>query len=547
MNIVFVQAYDVNSPATFLSAPLGLYRVAFYLESECQGVSCDVCDPNLYHPEGQGALEGFLRNVSSKGPDIIAYSPLHYTLEWDIYLMHVAHKISPNSLHVVGGQHASFAFQELFKYCPFLDLGIVGEGERPMAEVVKKIQEVGLKRVKEAPWRELVHVPGARFPKYPQYLPNVAMSEDEFVEATFRLDFGERMRTNRYWEYVANNFPMKMTPSIARDVLSVKPYTTNFCPMGCSFCSTTQFYRDAGDSSAKIRSIRGRDLKNYLSSIKESCPNVASVYFKDDLWFLRGGTKEDLQEDMIAAWEGTEGTMGIFAKARADTFVDPLTLETDEELLDMARSCNFRKISIGIESFDATELDHYNKNLGPNGPEVNRRALSALRMYGIKPIAYLILSCDISTIDSIFTTVLNAVYEIEAGTIVKINPWLYSLPGTKLAAAHRMRDDLIEKIPIPGLFGQYVERIVEIPPNEVRAKFLMREYKKRSKVLESDAHGIVFHSTPLRLRSLVLCGIDLNFHPVDTNTGQPIDLQMLSERLSAFIASNIEEEEFSEA
>jgi radical SAM superfamily enzyme YgiQ (UPF0313 family) len=612
--VLFVQAYDHASPESFLSVPLGVHRVGAHCEAKVPGVHCDYYDPNLHHPSstpkgefpGLEKLKTFMHDgMDGKGPyDVFAISPLHFTWEYDLANMFNAEEIARSmgrldqTLFISGGQQTSFikGAEFLKDTWPAVDAIVAGEGEKPMEGILRQIKEHGAKKVK-ANQNYLEQVPGLYLPDRKWITAaNIPMTPTEYVAATMRLDFGKWMRSEDYWAWIMNNYTEEQLADrdMQRKIRVAKPYTTNFCPMDCFFCSTTNFLRDAGMSNtivegakgkkgfAKVVGIRGKILGDYTRKILDTNKRVLTVYFKDDLWFIRGSggdmeLPQDFMRDIRDAYPGKHmrkirdgrdrGDRGLmndlaelwrikndpeyvdreisyFGKARVDTFVNDKTQEVDWLLLAATKRAGFNAISFGVESFDQAELNHFNKKIEDNGPLTNTRALQACQEMGIDVIAYMILSCDISTPDSIMTSVDHASVLSTQGHVIKINPFLFSLPGTQLAEINEAKrsSTLTREFTIPGYPDFKVERIQKIFPENKTAQELMMQfderlpaYKEMMKSRLGISHWISEIGTPTQFRLLLDIAKEMNLAPKNTNTGKEIDLDSRIVMLDEFI------------
>lgn len=581
IRVLSIQAYDRNSPESFLSVPLGIHRMGFWCEDRVEGVKFDFLDPNLYFPNGaEKAQEVLAKGMDGKGPyDVITFSPLHFTLEHDLGIMYSAGKISPQSLFVAGGQQAAFANEQLYGNWDQLDAVFVGEGEKPMEELLHMVKQHGVDYLKKNP-KEMQDIPGARLRGSYGGPPNPAMSHEDYVTATRNLDFGPRMRSHDYWQWIEKRYSEEELKSmdLLRKIRVVKPYTTNFCPKNCSFCSTTKFYRDAGDGQAKVRGLRGRELSDYLRLILDTNQDALTIYFKDDLWFIRGkargeqdttdygrlvrqfaqehldkkvplklngdrGLLEDLMELHAVRTDPAYAERGVsyFGKARVDTFVDK-QLNVDWTLLAASKLAGFDSISFGVESFDREELDHFNKCMGENGPAMNRLALEACKQAGIHVVAYMILSSDISTPDKIMTSVDEASLLTHEGHTIKINPWLYSLPGTDLEELHRTSSPEVqrERYEIPGHPGKAIERVTRIFPRDQSARELMERFEERLPSFKQNmmeqlgrTHFISELNTPTQFILLYQIAKEMGIEARNTNSGKRIDFDERVKMLAA--------------
>ena len=526
LKVLMIQAWDGGRLDYFVSPPLGINRVRKWAENEL-GPSVDIeCfDPNMH----LDARERLKRKVAETSYDVMAFSPLHLTMENDLALMHDIHTISPNALYVAGGQQSAFAWDLIGKYAPFMDAIITGEGEKPFTEILKITLENSVSAVSRSPGTYLGKIPGmyvkgqGRNPGF-----NMAMGDEDFKKATFLLDFKD-LDIESYWAVLEHNRSEEelKDPKWMSKIYTLKPYTTNYCPMNCSFCSTTNFYKDAGDGRAPVTGIRGKDLEDYITGLFENQPRARTVLFKDDLWFIRGkGGRVALLEDLAALKKVREKfpnrDVGYHGKARVDTFVDPKTLVIDEELYKATVDAGFRGISFGLESFDVEELDYYNKRLGPNGPEVNKLAALSATGHGLNVVSYIILSGLVSRPDTIFRTLKGCTDLVSRGEIVTMNPYLYALPGTDIARDIENHPELVETktYPVPGYPEMSVERVVKIAPRDKRAREIIDEFETRMPNHKEETQKrlkvkdwICEFSTPAQLELIAKIGLEKEFFP----------------------------------
>lgn len=526
LRALMIQAWDGGRIDYFVSPPLGVHRVRRWAENALgSDVSIECFDPNLY----TDARERLTKKVTETPYDVIAFSPLHLTMENDLALMHDVHRIRPNSLYVAGGQQSAFAEELLSKHAPFINAIVTGEGEKPFTEILRTVLKNSVGVILGSPKNYLGHVPGmyvtghGRNPGF-----NGAMSDDDFRKATFLLDFSD-LDINSYWDILeGNRSEEELKDSKWKSkIYTLKPYTTNYCPMNCSFCSTTNFYKDAGDGRAPVTGIRGKILEDYITTILEKQPKARTVLFKDDLWFIRGrGGRKALLEDLASLKRVREKfpdrDIGFHGKARVDTFVNPKDLVVDHELYEATVNAGFRGISFGLESFDVDELVYYNKKLGVNGPEVNKLAVLSSTQHGLNTVSYIILSGLVSTPDSLFKTLDGCTNLVVNGEIVKINAYLYALPGTDIDRDIKLNPSLAEtkSYQVPGYPGMAVERVVKISPKDDRARIIIDEFEKRMPNHEMETQKrlgvhdwISEFSAPAQLDLLAMIGLEKKFFP----------------------------------
>ena len=136
--ILLVGPYDPNcGEYTFLAPPLGVWRLAGVLGAA--GVDVAVFDPNCCEGSVERSLE---REMLSGTWDVIGISTTGMTLRFDLELAHAARRMAPRALLIAGGMEATFSPELMFELGPF-DRVVLGEGERPLLELVARLREDG--------------------------------------------------------------------------------------------------------------------------------------------------------------------------------------------------------------------------------------------------------------------------------------------------------------------------------------------------------------------------------------------------------------------
>src|SRR3954469_20331440 len=134
--ILLIGPYDPHcGEYTFLAPPLGVWRLAGVLQKS--GAHVRVFDPNCVTGTPPLALE---RELQSTEWDLVGVSTTGMTLRFDLELAHLTRRLAPHALIVAGGMEATFRPELMFELGPF-DLVVLGEGERPMREIVSRLRE----------------------------------------------------------------------------------------------------------------------------------------------------------------------------------------------------------------------------------------------------------------------------------------------------------------------------------------------------------------------------------------------------------------------
>src|SRR5579872_2255005 len=176
-SVLLIGPYDPHcGEYTFLAPPLGVWRLAGVLQRA--GVAARVFDPNCTSMPVQRALE---RELLSEPWDIVGVSTTGMTLRFDLELAHIVRRVLPDALLLAGGMEATFRPELLFELGPF-NLIVLGEGERPLLELVARLRE----------GRALGGIPGTAERSHDGRIlsiPQRALDREELREAIFSTPY----------------------------------------------------------------------------------------------------------------------------------------------------------------------------------------------------------------------------------------------------------------------------------------------------------------------------------------------------------------------
>jgi radical SAM superfamily enzyme YgiQ (UPF0313 family) len=415
--LLLVGPYDPKcGEFTFLAPPLGVWRLCGVLCAA--GIDCDVFDPNCCDGPPADELEAML----TQGWDVIGFSTTGMTLNFDIELASVARKVSPKALMVAGGMEATFNAELLFRFKVF-DMIIMGEGEKPLLEIAARLaRSEPLDRI---PGTAVLN-PFGFLNKFPQHSLNTA----ELRDAIFQTPY-ERMPYQRYWKRLEQSYRVgELAVKAEREarlaeIRSVRLITLNYCPMGCTFCSSTNFLNEAKGGVAPIARLNPEECMRMILRIVSTLPQVRSIIFQDDIFVFTSDQRViPLCKAIIAA------------KAKGDIPVDLSFISTNridamspERLLWM-RKAGFRVLGFGIENFSDRVLIEFNK--AKIIPHIEPNLTEALRL-GITPFLDLILTSPRSEMADLAQTINRASYWLEAGCEMGMYPWVIPFSGAAMA------------------------------------------------------------------------------------------------------------------
>jgi radical SAM superfamily enzyme YgiQ (UPF0313 family) len=417
--VLLIGPYDPHcGEYTFLAPPLGVWRLAGVLEAA--GIRAKVFDPNCCRDAPQRALERELMGCG--GWDIVGVSTTGMTLRFDLELAHIVRRFAPAALIVAGGMEATFRPQLMFDLGPF-DWVILGEGERPLTELAERL---GAGRPLDGIPGTVRRTPEGRLVSIPQR----ALNRIELKDAIYRIPY-DKMPYGAYWERLEAAYRVGSLPSKAAreaqlaEIRSVRLITLNYCPMGCTFCSSTNFLHQAQASVASVARLEAEECLYMIERIIEAHPRTRTVIFQDDIFcFTRDQRILPLCEGIIAAKES--GRLPAALQFISTNRIDAMT----PARVSAMRRAGFRVLGFGIESFSKRVLGEFNK------AQIHRHIepmLSAALAEGVTPFLDLILSSPRAALEDVAETLREAFRWLRAGCEIGMYPYVIPFSGAAFA------------------------------------------------------------------------------------------------------------------
>jgi len=483
--VLLIGPYDPHcGEYTFLAPPLGVWRLAGVLESS--GAHVKVFDPNCCVIPPQRALE---REILQSPWDVIGVSTTGMTLRFDLELAYVARRLAPKAIIVAGGMEATFRPDLMFELGPF-DLVVLGEGERPLTEIVRRL------RCGEP----LDAVPGTASKANGSIVKRTqrALSREELRAAIFSTPYA-RMPYSAYWSRLEEAYRVGQLPTKAArearlaEIRSVRLITLNYCPMGCTFCSATNFLHESQGHVAAVARLEADECLTMIGRIVASHPGVRTIIFQDDIFaFTQDRRVLPLCEGIVAAKE--RGELPRELQFISTNRIDAMS----PDRLAAMRSAGFRVLGFGIESFSRRTLAEFNK------AQIHRHiepALSAALELGITPFLDLILSSPRSSLEDVAETLRESYRWLLRGCEIGIYPYVIPFSGAAFARDPSLAPHTTHaRRHVAGTDIEWEQpaKILPIDPT-VREAVLRIEsnFESRIAALEEVAH------LPSRVRSLV--------------------------------------------
>jgi radical SAM superfamily enzyme YgiQ (UPF0313 family) len=494
IRILLTGPYDPNcGEFTFLAPPQGVWRLAGHMNRN--GHTCKVFDPNNCKRSPHDEFEQLLREEDW---DIVGFSTTGMTLRYDLELCSLAKAVRPGALFIGGGMEATFS-PELVGRLAGLDLIILGEGEKPLLEAASRLQSGD----------PLMGIPSTAVPLRDGTVHKVhgyALAGDEFRDAVVGTPYQE-MPYRDYWERLENAMQIGSLPDKAEretrlsEIRSVRIPTLNYCPMACTFCSSTNFLHEVQGKVAKVTRLEAEDCLNLIDIVLHSYPDVRTIIWQDDIFVFTNDSRIDpLCHGII---EGKKsGRFPSYLSFISTNRIDAMS----DARLRLMHEAGFRVLGFGVESFSKKVLGEFNKDqiyrhIDPN--------LARALRYGLKPFLDLILTSPRSTADDLHETLTRAYHWIQRGCEVGLYPYIIPFSGSKMADDPELKPFTIsEQITVPDTDISWLQP-QKILPIDAECRDLICEIERRFEArLSSLTESAVSHM-PSRTRSLIWLSVSL--------------------------------------
>ena len=492
-SVLLIGPYDPHcGEYTFLAPPLGVWRLAGVLGAA--GIEAKVFDPNCCREAPQRALE---RELLSGDWDIVGVSTTGMTLRYDLELAHIVRRMLPRSIIVAGGMEATFRPDLMFELGPF-DLAVLGEGEHPLLELVSRVRA-------RQPLGGITGTAERNKDGNIITMPQHALTREELRDAIYSTPY-DKMPYSAYWERLESAYRIGALPSKAAreahlaEIRSVRLITLNYCPMGCTFCSATNFLHEAQGSVASIARLEADECLHMIERIVACHPRARTIIFQDDIFsFTRDRRILPLCEGIIAAKHS--GRIPAQLQFISTNRIDAMT----PERLSAMRRAGFRVLGFGIESFSQRVLGEFNK------AQIHRHIepmLTAALATGVTPFLDLILSSPHAQLEDVAETLKQAYRWLREGCEIGMYPYVIPFSGAAFARdpslapyTHHVR----RQVAGTGISWQQPAKILPMDPVVTDVILRMeRSFEEMLAPLEKEVAHL-----PSRVRSLlwILCSL----------------------------------------
>lgn len=333
--------------------------------------------------------------------DIIGFSILDATIEYDIAKINKARQLCPNAILVGGGSQATLNYQTLFDKSQ-LDMVVLGQDPFAMLRIANE-ETFSLFKPKSA--TGIVMRNHAK-----------PVTTEEWTEWIYELDF-QAMHQDLYWKKTACLYD---NPQF-QDINTFRLFMHNFCPVNCAYCTLTGLQRAATGKPTKAVGLAGHDSVKIIKRVLEKYPDTHQIFFCDDDFLLTPQWERGFTEAVIAAKDAGEikKDLGFICLTNINRL--------DEQAIDRCAKAGFRVLSIGVESVSQWKLNSMNK---PQTPERIWKVTQQILEAGIKPYYTLLIHTPYERPEDMIVDINGFRRMAKMGVGLSIEPYLMPLHGT---------------------------------------------------------------------------------------------------------------------
>lgn len=295
-------------------AQLGLYYIAEYANNNNVNIKVKKYSSN------EPIIANMLSLIEEYKCNIIGFYVDSENL-WTIRrVIMTLKKMIPDIFVIIGGPQVTGDAQLALKRIPNVNCAVVGEGERPVVEIIKKIKESCL---------DFSKIKGIG------YLNEI----DEYCFT------GSQIPIKNLDEYP---YPKRKKYTLDEDVIFDQISTGRGCIGQCAFCF---------EGNKKENLLRLRSVENVIEEIDYVVSNLNGqkyITFLDDTFIINPERTKIICNHLI---EKYNGEIKWFCEARVDILIRNL------HLLPLMKKAGLIRIQLGGESGSQKVLDAYNKNM----------------------------------------------------------------------------------------------------------------------------------------------------------------------------------------
>ncbi len=374
------------------------------------------------------SLEGCAEHIVSFNPEFVGVA-VHFTflVEKSLKLISLIKKLDPKIKIIVGGVHFTALAEEVMNQCPEIDVGILGEAEEVIIDVVKYLKE----------GKELDDLNGMVFRKGREL---VKTGSSNMVSDINKLPLPPLDKIS-YFSHSPTLYKEKR-----REHLLIA--TSRGCPFQCTFCDRTVL-------GNKIRfytiEYLSKLIDTFIEHVQVDCFEIA-----DENIFITKKRFSEICE--LFKEKALKYNIEWSCSMRADS-VEP---DTGEMLY--GAGCN--NVVFGLESGSKKMLKVYKKKI--NVDEVPQKC-KYIKDAGVKVSGSFIIGGPEEDEDSILDTI-NLIKKIDLDVMTL---WYFiPLPGSEIYENIEKKGELI------GSYSERTGHYVTFVPNTISKEQIEASYKR---------------------------------------------------------------------
>lgn len=366
----------------------GLWRLSSFINAN--GHYCKIYDCN------DPKKEKFEDILKEELWDIIGFSILTATEEYDIEKMFIAKEECSNALILSGGSGAALKYQFILDNTP-AEIVLLAEGEYSLLDICngKSYQDIQ----------------GIVFKKKAKIFTN-----EDYWEITKQLDI-KNMEVNRFWDKTASLYE---TPDY-NEINTFRLFTSNYCFRGCKFCTLTLWRKYASGKNCPLVGLTSQQIIEMIKKVLKEYPECRQIFFTDDDFFLMAKRSIQFCKDVINLKKKKE--LPDYLKFICLTNINAI----NKDNIQLIAEAGFRVLSVGVESVSQNKLNGMNKK---QTVEKIWGVTKLILQNDIKPYYTLIIWTPETTIEDLIIDLEGFRRLSRLGVGLSVEPYLIPLPGT---------------------------------------------------------------------------------------------------------------------
>ncbi|MBN2423846.1 MAG: B12-binding domain-containing radical SAM protein [Calditrichaceae bacterium] len=337
-----------------------------------------------------------LYRVIDFGPDLIGFTSFTHNFNLVCRMAEIIKEALPDRKIIIGGQHitmAPWSMPGIYNY------GIIGEGERTLSEIVKRLLTKNEDEIKT--------LPGIQYWDQNQIIQT---GRCQLIEPLDDIPFPDRDAIDELKDIIdADHFSWFLKSNLK----SLQLTTSRGCPYKCRFCQPSVMWQ-------KLRQHSPEYIAEEIEHIYKKY-HINALLVEDDL-FATSKKRLSAINDLLSR-KNLTGKIIYYITARTHLI--------DKDYVELFKELGVVKVEFGIES-GSQEVARYLKNFNVH-TEGDKQAISLLNSAGISVFASFIAGSPVEKIEDLKQTekMISWIYKSSSKNSCGIS-LATPLPGTEL-------------------------------------------------------------------------------------------------------------------